>query len=472
MRLSPVVWSLLQQFGRQGINLAVFVLLATLLAPREIGVLGAATVWMGLALVFTELGLGAALVQRPTITAAHLSSTFALNAILGFGLALVGFAGAGWFAQWMGVSDAAPVLRALALVFVTDSLSVTQIALAQRELRFRDLAIRDIGASLIGGAAGVAAALLGYGIWSIVALALVTSIAEVLLIWTLSPWRPRLVECSRAAISDLWGYSALIFAFGVFKQAVQNLDKLIVGATLGPVALGLYVFAYRLVVTPASSFVGAVGAYLFPKFARMQDNALGVRTALLFVLRALVTLLLPALAAAALLAPLVIPAVFGAEWVDAAPLVQLLAAVAALQTLISPSGQLMKALNRPAWLFAWSVGFAIITSLALGLGSLGGITGVGMGLIFAHILGLPVIHTINRRLTGLHMAEVLEALAPACLASLALIGLGWAALGVVALPLVPATAIGLVLSLLVYALLLLALDRPLLLLLLKGIRKA
>ena len=470
MKLPPVVWSLVQQFGRQGVNLAVFVLLATLLSPREIGVLGAASVWMGFALVFTELGFGAAIIQRSELRPAHLSSTFVLNTLSGLVFCLLGLALADPFARLIGLPDAAPVLRVLSAVFVTDALAITQIALAQRELRFRDLAIRDVAASLVGGVAGVGAALLGLGVWSLVILALVTSLVELVLIWALSPWRPRLSECSRAAISELWGYSSRIFAFGCVKQVVQNIDKVLIGATLGPVALGLYTFAYRLVVLPVSSFVGAVGAYLFPKFAHMQRDTDGLRGGYLLVIRTLMSLLAPALAALILVAPVVVPAIFGQQWAGAVPTLQLLAVVALLQAVISPAGQLMKALDRPGWLVGWSVGFSAITALSLGVGSRWGITGVGLGLILAHIAGLPIIQAIVRRLIGLSAVEMLAAVAPACLASLALSALIWAAMAASINPATIGVALGLAVGALAYVALLAALDRPLLVALLRGFR--
>ncbi|GAB4428671.1 MAG: lipopolysaccharide biosynthesis protein [Chloroflexi bacterium OHK40] len=420
MSFPPVVWSLGQQFGRQGIQLLTFVLLAMLLGPQEIGVLGAGTVWVGFALALSELGFGAALIQREQVRPRHLSSVFVLNVALGAGLMLMGLVTARPFAALIGAPEAAPVLQALSIVFLTDSLSLTQLALFQRELRFRSLAIRDIFASLIGGSLAIVMAVLDYGVWSLVGLSLATSVAEAILIWVLSPWRPRLAEFSRSCVAELWGYSSRIFAFAIFKQAAQNIDKVLVGALLGPVVLGLYTFASRLVLMPVASFVGAVGAFLFPKFSRMQSDLIGLRGAYLFVIRTLISTVLPALVTLALLAPVIVPVCFGTKWVAAVPLVQLLTVVAALQMLISPCGQLMKALDRPGWLLAWSVAFTAITVVALLFACTAGVTGIGLGLIAAHVVGLPIIWMIQHLLIDVTVWDIGVAVWPASVASMCL----------------------------------------------------
>lgn len=469
MKLPSVVWSLVQQAGRQGVNMLVFAILGVLLTPRDIGVLSVGTIWVAFMLVFAELGFGAALIQRQEVTPQHLSSTFVMNAALGLILAVIGFLGAGLFARLMGVPDARDVVAALSLVFITDALALTQMALAQRELRFQALAIRDIGASLIGGAVGVSMALLGYGVWSLVGQTLATSVAELVLIWSLSPWRPRLSEFSAGCVRELWGYSSRIFAFSLFKNVVQNIDKVLVGVLLGPVALGLYTFAYRLVIYPVTFFVGAVGSYLFPRFARLQSDPDAVRALYLFAIRTLVSVVMPAMLLLALLAPVVVP-LFGDLWLGAIPLAQLFAAVAVLQTLISPSGQLMKALARPGWLLNWSIGFTIITAVAFLASSRWGATGVGLGLLIAHLVGLPIIHTLNRRMIGVTTRAVVAALAPAFLAALGLGALTYGTLQAGSTRSPALAVIGLAASALAYVALLAVLDRSLFATLLRGLR--
>ena len=99
MTRSPVVWSLIQRFGSEALNYATFFVLAWLLKPADFGVLGIASIWIGFISMFSELGLGSALIQRTSIRSDHLSSTFFLNLGVGVVLAATGVLASTWIAR-------------------------------------------------------------------------------------------------------------------------------------------------------------------------------------------------------------------------------------------------------------------------------------------------------------------------------------------------------------------------------------
>jgi O-antigen/teichoic acid export membrane protein len=390
----------------------VFLLLALLLTPRDFGVVSLAASWIAFLSVFGELGFGAALVQRPKLEPGHLSTTFALNVGAGTALTVIGVMTAGPLARFFHTPAAAPVFVALSFGFLLNAPGLSQAALAQRELRFRDLALRDTVSALVGGTVGVSLALLGWGVWSLVAQTLTTAATATVLLWRLSPWRPRRSEVSWERARELWGYSSKIFWFSVFKYFAQNGDRLLVGYLAGPVALGVYAFAFRLVVSPVATVSGAIGNYLFPRFARLQEDRAAVAAVYLRATGALETAVLPALALAAVIAPAGIPLLFGARWAEATILVQLFAFVAGAQVMISPVGQLMKALDRPAWLFAWSVFFTALTLGLIAAGSRAGLPGIGTGLVAAHLVGVGVAAAISIRLLGLRWRDLARSAVP------------------------------------------------------------
>ena len=435
--MSPWAWAVAQQAGRQSASYLVFVVLALLLTPHDFGIVSLAASWVALLSVFGELGFGAALVQRSEINSGHLSTTFVLNLVAGAALTLIGVAIAGPLARFFHAPEAAPVLVVLSAGFILNAPSLTQVALAQRELRFRQLALRDTAAAIVGGVTGIVLALSGWGVWSLVAQTLTTTLVGSALLWRLSSWRPRAAEVSLARAGELWGYSSKIFWFNVFKYFAQNCDRLLVGYLAGPILLGVYTFAYRLVVSPVATSIGAIGNYLFPRFARLQHDRPAVREVYLRTTGAVTTVLLPALALAAVIAPLAVPAVFGSRWAGGVILVQLFTVVAAAQLLISPAGQLMKALGRPGWMFAWSVFFTAITLGLLAVGSTRGNDGIGAGLALAHLVGVGVAGTLIVRLLGCRWSDLARAASHGLILAA---GTGAAALALVTLLPAPGTA--------------------------------
>ncbi len=394
-----MIWAILQVGGRQLTSLLVFAILGVLLAPRDFGLVGMAMAWLSIIQSFSDLGLGAALVQRREIGSAHFSTVFLLNVGVGVALTLVG-AGLSWPAAWFFHEPALqPVAIALSLNFLLGSLTAAQTAVAQRELRFRQLAIRDVAASVLGGGAGIGLALAGWGVWSLVAQSLITSFAAAILIWPLSAWRPRVREYSGALLREMWPYSSQLFVFNVFKAFVQNLDRLLLGHLLGPVAVGLYVFAYRLVVQPVASVVGAVGTYLFPYLSRLQQDPPALRRAYGDAMRGLAAVTLPVAVLAAVAAPALVPTIWGERWTAAIPLIQVMGLLAVLQAYVSPVGQLLKSLDRPHWLLWWSVGITAAVAALLWVGVReGGVVGAVWGITLAYALGALVIMRITASL--------------------------------------------------------------------------
>ncbi|MEO7986917.1 MAG: lipopolysaccharide biosynthesis protein [Gemmatimonadales bacterium] len=402
-----MIWSVIQQVGGQAATMVVFFVLAALLPPRDFGLVGMAGAWLAVLNAFCETGFGAALIQRDHLREEHLSSTFGVNVLVGVALTVLGIALSWPAAIYFRTPALQPVMAALSLGFLVRAFGLTQAALVQRELRFRALAIRDMAASVVGGAMGIALALAGYGVWSLVAMTLVGAVLETILLWRLADWRPKEFGISRHAAAELWPYSSKMLGFSLFKALAQNTDRLVIGPLLGVQALGLYTLAYRAVIYPVTTFVGAVGAYLFPKVARLQSDRHAVGAVYRAVLVGVLNLVLPALVAMAILAPAIIP-LLGPRWHEAIPIIQILTIAGIAQALMAPVGQIMKGLGRPGWLIWWSVGLTVLTSVALWLGTRWDLRGATVAYAIAHLAALPAILLIGRRLTGLGMVELLN----------------------------------------------------------------
>lgn len=109
----------------------------------------------------------------------------------------------------------------------------------------------------------------------------------------------------------------------------------------------------------------------------------------------------------AVLAPAVVP-LLGSRWNGAVPIVQVLTIAALAQAVIAPVGQLMKGLGRPGWLIIWSIGFTILTAVALWIGAARGLTGASIAYVIAHVVALPLILVIGWRLSGLGLLDLVK----------------------------------------------------------------
>ncbi len=417
--LSAAAWSVVQQVGRVLLASLFYFVIAGLLSPAEMGVLGIATVWITLLGIFNELGFGAALIQRREIDGRHLGTVFMLNVVLGLVLFLAGAALSGPASRFMRVPEAGPVILVLSVGFVITAFSTVQASLAARQLRFRALAVRDLGGVLAGGAVGVGMALAGYGIWSLVAQSLTTSLVGTALLWRVSSYRPRLRDWSPEVLPELWNFSSRLFALSVFKYVVQNADALVIGYFFGPVRVGLYALANKVLTQPIVAVESGVGSFLFSRASQLQEQR--TRLAELYALsyKSLNYLVLPLVAVGAVWGGLLVPAILGQEWAETGAIFAFLAAMGAMHPPITPMGQLMKALGKPGWLLRWGVGFSVLTIVGLLVGARFGFSGALFGLALAYVAMLPIAFAIVARLLPGTLPSILRVVAPSYWAGLA-----------------------------------------------------
>src|SRR5436190_12282880 len=110
--LRGVAWKGTSQVFLQVSRAAVAIALARLLAPHDFGLAAMVLVFSSLVLVFSDLALGAALVQRPLVTEAERATVFWTSIVAGLGFTLLGIAVAGPVARFYHE----PAVRGLVLV--------------------------------------------------------------------------------------------------------------------------------------------------------------------------------------------------------------------------------------------------------------------------------------------------------------------------------------------------------------------
>jgi len=202
-------------------------------------------------------------------------------------------------------------------------------------------------------------------------------------------------------------------SFGMYQmgeksvnQLSANLDYLVIGRILGPTALGPYALAYQLVVMPILRISPVLTRVAFPVFALRQHDMGALRRGYARVSGLLVFGVYPLLVGLVVLAPIVVPVVFGPKWGEVVPLVQVLGVMALLKTLSNPSGSVFLAIGRPNVGFWLNLGVAVAALVAFVVAATyGGVTAVAWAWVAIAGAVFIVILTLLHRLIGLGMGE-------------------------------------------------------------------
>lgn len=392
-----VAWSIIQKWGREIITFITFVILSRLLPPDAFGLVAMAAVFTSFIEIFLDQGLGAAIVQRLDLEGDHLHSAFWINVLTGVLLTVGSIISAGLVTEFYQEPRLAPILRWLSLSFILVALSSTQIALLQRRLSFKSLAVRSLVANLVGGIVGIGMAVSGFGVWSLVGQNLANSLAGVIVLWSASKWRPKFY-LSKKHFMDLFGYGLSIVGEKILLFFTRRSDDFLIGYYLGPTMLGYYTIGYRLLLVLIRLLTGITNSVAFPTFSRIQHEPERMRRAFYQVTQYTSLLAFPSFIGLAVLAPELVSVVFGDQWIPSIPVMQVLALIGILQSVLFFNGSLIKASGKPSW----NLGIMFLTTVCSVVGFLiavrWGIVAVAISFVIAGYLVAPASYLAVHKL--------------------------------------------------------------------------
>ncbi|MDY7109390.1 MAG: oligosaccharide flippase family protein, partial [Planctomycetota bacterium] len=360
-----VRWAYAARLGHRGIGLLLTFILAGLLGPKHFGTIAMAMAYILFMEMLVTQGMTAALVQRRDLTEEHLDSAFWLILLAGILLAGAGAALGPLWGRVNGLPALGPVIAVLSLSIPINALTIVHVALRQRAMDFRTLALLNGGGSIIGGAAGIAMAVAGCGIWSLVGQQLVRCIIWSVMLWRLTDWRPRR-RCSPRRLRELLGVSGGMFVSRLGEYASSQSDAVLMGLFFGPVAVGLYRMAERLMSTLLDVAARSLQAVSVPHFSHLQDDPPALRKALLTCIRVGTGLTIPAMALIAAVSDQLM-ALLGTQWMPAAAVLKIVIIMGIVKAATLFTDPLLLA-RRRAWTIAslaWALGLLTAGTLAV-----------------------------------------------------------------------------------------------------------
>ncbi len=263
--LNAVKWAYTGNWGERAFSSLFTFILAAVLGPRDFGVVAIALIYIAFLQMFLDQGFMAALIQRKDLEQEHLDAVFWMDVVLSLLLVGVSIVLSGWWAARNHAPEAGKLISVLSLCIPIQGLGAVQSATLSRRLDFRALSIRSNTAVVLSGVVGIGMALAGFRVWALVGQQLTRDFAALVLLWRLSPWRPRL-EFSARHLKDLVGFASSNFMAQIAIFAEMQASSVLLGMLFGPVAVGLYRLADRLVSSVVAMATTSIQAVSLPEF--------------------------------------------------------------------------------------------------------------------------------------------------------------------------------------------------------------
>lgn len=373
--IAGFTWSLVGQIIIYMVTLVGTIMMSRLLGPSLFGLFGMLTVFSSLASLFVGFGLSHVIVQNQSLDQRDLSSIFWLNIMLGSVIAVVFFFCSDPIATFYQQPELADITRVFSIIFFVYGCSAVPLGLLSKRLQFKELVISQLLATTISYAAGIAAAYVGFGVWSLVLQSIVNHFVYVSLNYYYSKWRPEFTF-TNTTFAKINKFSRNFLPSQLLDFFSLNMDMMLVGKYFGKTDLGFYGRATALVQLPVNSIGNIFNRTFFSVFAALQDNKQAFSSSYLRAIKMLTLVVMPILVLTAVLAEKIVLFLFGAEWIGMTPFVTILAIGAAIGSYNSFNDSVMTSQGRTDLLLRINVIEKIILIMGVVIGVRYGILGV------------------------------------------------------------------------------------------------
>ncbi|MGF6949555.1 teichuronic acid exporter [Neobacillus sp. B4I6] len=363
-----VKWTGISTLIITAIQVIQFALLGKLMSLSEFGLVGMITTIVVFAQILLDLGFGSAVIQKEEVTARVLSTLFWLNVIVGIGLFLILFLFSPLIALYFQRSELVELIRILAVMFLISPVGQQCQYLLQKDLRFNLLGEIEVGTTLFSFLTLVILILTISPIYAFVISQVVLNSLKGILYFMCyqKKWRPSLIfdlsECK-----EYMSFGAYQLASRLVNRIGSNLDVILIGRFMGAEALGIYNLAYQIVTIPVLKINPIITRVAFPVFSKSHQNPVLLTDGFLHMTKLLSLVSFPILMGLTAVSNVFILTIFGEKWLDAVPVVQIMAVVGILRVLMNPNGSVILAKGKANIAFYWDAGVLILYGASLWL---------------------------------------------------------------------------------------------------------
>lgn len=337
-------WSYSSTAASMITQIAYTATMSRLLSPAAFGVVALGGLLLRFVTYFGQLGIGSAIVQKPTLDADDRRTAFTVS-VLTAGTVAVGVAVLAPVAGRLFHLESLPgVLRGLAVAFFVTSLGATSAATLRRRMRFRAVAASEFGSFAIGYlGVGLAMASAGAGVWSLVGASVTQSVVLTCATFALAP-HSLAPSLDRQRVRSLVRFGGMVSVVGFTEFLTVSLDSVSVGLVLGARDLGFYNRANLLVGLPVENFSTSATKVLLPSFSSMQSSPARVAKAYEAGIAFFVATVAPLCGAIAATSPALVRVLLGDQWHSVAAVVPFVALAAGVALITHFAGVVCEAM--------------------------------------------------------------------------------------------------------------------------------
>lgn len=269
--ISGVKWNTIGSLSSKGVHFVLGLMIARILVPDDYGVIGMLAIFLSVSQAFIDSGFSNALIRKLDRTEIDCSTAFYFNIVVGFFFYTLLYFVAPFISFFFQMPILTDILRVLAITIVVNSLGIVPRALRSIAVDFKSQACASVIAAVVSGIIGLILAYNGYGVWALVWQSLMSVLIEVVAIWLLAGWRPKMLF-SISSFRIMFSYGSKLLFSGLLHKLYANLSGLLIGKYYTSSDLGFYNRGHQIATMPSMGITSILQRVTYPVFAQLQND--------------------------------------------------------------------------------------------------------------------------------------------------------------------------------------------------------
>lgn len=266
-----IKWGLIQKCTMQPVQFLFGIILARLISPDEMGILGLTGIFFAFAGQLQNCGFGAALIRKQDRTEEDICTVFWFNVAMSLVLSLALFLAAPWFVWFFDQPALLNLTRVSALLMFLGSTGSVHWTLYSARRDFKTPAIVSMCTTLVAMPFTIWAAFAGWSYWAVMLQGIISGLLSLIAIWIISPWKPSL-KFSRKSFGEFFKFGINLTLSGLLNRFYHEIRTFIIGKFYSPAQLAYFGRAQSTCSMPLNLVESILGPVTFPILSTLQHD--------------------------------------------------------------------------------------------------------------------------------------------------------------------------------------------------------
>ena len=404
-------WSALDNAAQYGIQFVIGIVLARLLSPDDYGLLGLTGIFTVICTALVGGGFSNALIRKKDATDDDYNTAFICNLGMSLLLYAVTFPCAPLIADFFSREELTPLIRVSSLGLIIGALAMVQRTRLTKRIDFKTQTKITLVSSTVSGIVGIGMALMGFGVWSLVAQQLMSHALRTIQLYVYNRWLPRL-RFSIESFHDLFGFGWKLMVTALLDAVWKELYQVVVGKFYSPATLGQYTRAQHYSRLFSRNLTSVMDRVTYPVLSSIQDDKERMVSAYRRIIRTSMFITAVAMFSLGAVSEPLIYCMIGPKWHEASTYLPFICISSSLYPLHAINLNMLKVQGRSDLFLGLDIIKRFISLAPLFVGAFVGIMPMLWVNIFVGIIGYYLNSYYSGRLLGYSTWMQLRDIAP------------------------------------------------------------